>query len=220
MRKILFFVLLLVSLSVTSGCKNKSENKPMIRQKADQPIEKNIVGKEKLNEQAEVIANLTEELDTSDWQTYRNEEYGFELKFPSDYYYSINEYSKNLEISFQHKKYSSGGFEWPRYTVKVFNNYGLSLNKWLQNEWLNQDKGLRNRFKNQINILLINGQQITIDNMEAIKLSLDEEWYSVFITNNHDKTIKLSCIFYSTIDEKQIQLNDICDAAFLYFNFI
>lgn len=32
-------------------------------------------------------ATTTEPIDTSDWKTYRNEEYGFEVKYPSDWKY-------------------------------------------------------------------------------------------------------------------------------------
>jgi len=34
-------------------------------------------------------ATSTEEIDTSNWKTYRNEEYGFEFRYPEDWYYDI-----------------------------------------------------------------------------------------------------------------------------------
>jgi hypothetical protein len=44
---------------------------------------------------------------TADWQTYRNEEYGFEVKYPSDYYLS-DIYSTNEKIIFDTEGPGSG----------------------------------------------------------------------------------------------------------------
>jgi len=35
------------------------------------------------------VATTTEEIDTSNWKTYRNEEYGFEFKYPGDWGYAV-----------------------------------------------------------------------------------------------------------------------------------
>ena len=45
---------------------------------------------ERLEVQSQLLVNFnrnikTEEMDTSDWLTYRNEEYGFEVKYPKDW---------------------------------------------------------------------------------------------------------------------------------------
>ncbi len=42
------------------------------------------------NEEATSVADENTEIDTSDWQTYSNDEYGFSFKYPQDWYLNQN----------------------------------------------------------------------------------------------------------------------------------
>lgn len=50
--------------------------------------------------------------ETSDWKTYRNEKYGFEMRYPNFYEVLLNQPTKATTISFRDKKYD-GSFERP-----------------------------------------------------------------------------------------------------------
>ena len=72
-KTLIFSILLLAGLIlVVSGCLKK----PPVN--TNQPINQN-------QNQNTSTTTTTSEIDTSDWQTYRNKEYGFEFKYPLDW---------------------------------------------------------------------------------------------------------------------------------------
>jgi len=77
-RKITILILIIAVMTVVSGCWKK-EVKPVIRDTGEQPI-----------------ATSTDKIDISDWQIYKNEEYGFELKYPKEWYWE--DYTKEFNI--------------------------------------------------------------------------------------------------------------------------
>lgn len=69
----------------------------------------------------------TSTVDTSNWQTYKNEKYGYELKYPEDY--QINNYDSVVSIF--DKKYINYQGEFPGISIKLFDSEGIPLNDWI-----------------------------------------------------------------------------------------
>ncbi len=88
-KKIIILILILAVITVISGC-GKNEVKPVAND--DKQIvnqEKNdkqkIENQEEQKQEIEKIATTTDKVDISDWQTYRNEEYGYTLNYPNNW---------------------------------------------------------------------------------------------------------------------------------------
>jgi|SRR3989344_5545792 len=89
--KSLKFIILIFSFAAisaaVSGCSLKFWQKPI-----NPPVTKN---------EGDATATSTEEIDMSDWLTYRNEEYGFEVKYPSGVDPKVYEHPYRPSITFK-----------------------------------------------------------------------------------------------------------------------
>ncbi len=107
-KKIIILVLILAVMTVVSGC-GKKEVKPVIND--DKQSIKQEQNNEKVeDEKKEEIIISTDKIDISDWQTYYNKEYGFEVKYPEGW--EFQEYklgTKSTTVSFGTPESYRGG---------------------------------------------------------------------------------------------------------------
>jgi hypothetical protein len=114
--KVLGMGVLLIGLAVAgwflvTGQSQKNADKTQDNMKSQKAEMKNDVEMVESKEQKQVAKNdadeggeqierlKAEDIDTSNWKTYRNEEYGFEVKYPEEYYLNISNGPGGIEIS-------------------------------------------------------------------------------------------------------------------------
>jgi len=130
-------LILITSLSlVFSGCLKK------------EPIANTNTNQEDLPSEASA---QEEEIDTSTWKTYRNEEYGFEFKYPEDWVkFEYQDKLNNLIVSMENKefKYPYGSDGDIRFFVRIYKS-DFDFKEWFEKEGLYGD----NNIKEKINFM-------------------------------------------------------------------
>lgn len=115
-KNLFIFILAFAALAAFSGCAKKNQpvaenNIPLSAQAGLSPSSNEGELKDtatSTEKNAGDTATSTDEIDTSDWKIYRNEEYGFKMKYPNGWV--VEKY--DTEILFGTPESVSGGYIW------------------------------------------------------------------------------------------------------------
>jgi len=154
-NKITILISLLCIIIVFSGC-SLVEKKEI--------VEKGDSQDNGLNNEAQIENKNT---DTYNWQVYRNEEYGFEIKYPSSWIKISTESNLYNIIGFREKKIIPGDSEYSRIYIDIKDNSNrLTLKEYYKKMSEFSDVGLPNYF--EINDV----KNITIDGIECVQFPI------------------------------------------------
>ena len=144
-RKLTTLILLLAVITAVLGC---------ARQQPKEPAALNNNGQKAEEKNQEETANMTEEIDTSDWLTYRNEEYGFEVRYPEGWM-PVRTIGETV-VGFRPKSMEVMNDSWTAVYIEVFQNENyLTIEEFYQKE---SRRNLFHESNSQVN-LVVNGNQ-------------------------------------------------------------
>jgi len=166
-KQITFLTTSIILAMIFSGCgakpavnEVKKNNNKVVATSTD--INSTISTNDTINiTSSSIFASSTKDIDTSDWEIYRNKEYGLELRYPKDWHWKdyTNEYVK-LKIGFFPPTKEEGWEYNGDIELIVHNNVeNLSLDEWYKKIW-EYKKPVVDKIENIINK---NNQKIIIE---------------------------------------------------------
>ncbi len=119
MKKHLLITLLLITLFLT-GCvngtpTNQNTNETLSTNQNTTTTTNEVILTPTTTQESNNTPTTTETIDTSDWLTYRNEEYGFEFKYPRDWNIVNDDFADNIDLN------NRGRFGIPGFWLLQFN---------------------------------------------------------------------------------------------------
>jgi len=109
----------------------------------------------------EVVNNQKDEIDTSDWKTYRNEEYGFEVKYPEEWITVKRNLNQWNIIGFREKKLQPGDVNFSRIYIDIKDNSSdLTLSEYYKNLSKTSDMEIPDYYEiNDVKYLIVDGME-------------------------------------------------------------
>ncbi|MBI2415525.1 MAG: hypothetical protein HYV33_02565 [Candidatus Kerfeldbacteria bacterium] len=122
--------------------------------------------------------NTNSEVDTSDWLTYTNEEYGFEFRYPREWI--VNDQQKNVSL---YSPKLVGSTYANSLTIEITANDFVSQKKQVEDSDLINGNLSLSKFNNDIEELDINGLTAKVGT-HSTAIGLDERYYFISLSND------------------------------------